>query len=795
MLAVNSPTSQSKTRARCVYGQYHAHLCPETNKTTHSIFPPETPVGRYSRQSYSHIRTIVTHENTQTLLAIPFDLDADKALEHWKNEDGSLNHNLIVNRLRHVMPELEAVPFKVVRSRSGLGLGLLFMINPLNITKVDGSRNEDTQGLYQRFTQIQGLLSHIMEREGMGADPAAKGLNRYVPNWRNKEALLLEEQSKEKLNRRTRLNIQKAITKALKRYEDYERLYKDERCENKLIPLFQELYEATLNGASYITKHASEFIEEYGLSAPTVRKILIAGKGTPWLKAERTSGDNYKLLLKGDYLDWQVWHNRCHDLQKQDEIKASIGAPYNSKPNLQVLCQPKNVADGDRNHWLWSVAILIASEIDGVWTGSGEKKVYKPSSEAHAFFQNIAIEIPDATTSRNCTEKSLKKILNWAYAKAPEYSRRERNYPEWFISKINSYRSNTVAEDLEECSPSSPGTLKTDTEPVKNPRVSSLWRFRVGAHCHALYSFDGENYNLQALIRDARSFMQPWLKTLLKKQFDTDDVLKLPPYALGAEEIKEISEVLGSYGVKELKHLPKNYLIFLEKAGGQGKQSENDDNHQNFIEDEIVQQEEKETMSFNGEEEDIIIIPPENFSSENVVTGTDENISAEIFNVFKPHIDRFKEVQVCFNIGREINQYDRSKLQNAISCGLTPWALGKFVKTKELHFKEKGFKFYGSLEKMLSQMKDYEVFGDFVKEDRELFWNSYLSYLPVMQLVHEKLDRYGSAQDAEFFLNWIKITKGNSDFMMALVKQALQQFDVKGIAVLNEKMLEIKAKG
>ena len=114
---------------------------------------------------------------TRTVYALAIDLDADKADEQWKTK-GALDWGKIRPFLLEEYPFLLDYLCQVTKSTSGLGLSVLFAISPLEI-------KESTKTAQRAAEALRKGLVQLFSMHGIGADPAARGIARDVPNWRN----------------------------------------------------------------------------------------------------------------------------------------------------------------------------------------------------------------------------------------------------------------------------------------------------------------------------------------------------------------------------------------------------------------------------------------------------------------------------------------------------------------------------------------------------------------------------------------------------------------------------------
>jgi len=373
------------------------------------IIPIYNRVKCYQRKNFEYVHTCYKFDNMLTLYAIPFDLDFDKCSPRYKIDD-KIDADLILNRLRKKYPEFLDVPMTLVRTKSG-GISLLINISPVQYTDENGEPSENTSRTIWGLMQAQRNILKLLQNEGMGADSGAIGLARMVANYENPD-LILYNNDRELLNknRREKTNLLQILWKLTRNFNKISRLYNDTRVGSKIFKHFIELYEQTLEGRDLITVN-HQFLLDSGLDVRTVRKIIARDlNDLPWLEVVAREKGQFICRLAGDLNDWELWVNDAKNYQSKKK--------YKKIRNIKNLKPPHLVADGERNRYLFSAAILLAHET---------------SAHSHVLetMQYIASKIPNSDQSRNCRTKSLRAIANWAIKTCVYYRNVERNIPKW----------------------------------------------------------------------------------------------------------------------------------------------------------------------------------------------------------------------------------------------------------------------------------------------------------------------------------------------------------------------------
>jgi len=336
-----------------------------------SIYPakPDAESGTHP----SHIDT--TYENgdgLRTCARIAIDCDADKASVWTKDDAGVMQWDLMRSALAQRLPELAHAITIVARSTSGKGLGLAIDISPLPL-------RESTAAAQRSALALQQRLIDFFREMGFGADAGAIGLRRKMPNWRDparevRDPLEVERAAeRRRFIERTRLPVVSELHTLLDEDEEKnprERLYRDARVERKLgIMLRWALGEFELPPASKWpdgievleripflsgarpTATVKQLVFLTGLSDGFVRRLL--QNPPPWMRSEYVSRE------EGWRLEFPMTAVLLRLLDRAillcDPRQHIFGrAHYGPK----AFPRPETVRDGERNRWIFSLAIL-----------------------------------------------------------------------------------------------------------------------------------------------------------------------------------------------------------------------------------------------------------------------------------------------------------------------------------------------------------------------------------------------------------------------------------------------------
>jgi hypothetical protein len=367
---------------------------------------------------------------TQTVFGIAFDLDAHRAKDCFKDAEGKLDWNLIQPALQKEIPEVAALMCYVVRSTGGKGLGIVMAISPLVIL-------QSTTLNQQSALKLQGRLLSVFDKMGIGADFGARGILRDLPNFKNPDKLIFQNQKilreLETARRSVVSELHKLLNERDKAARENERLYNDERVEKGLSKLVLWLLGAmnfdrsvVFDGQVIETKFPKipylsgwqmtislrELISLTGLSEVFLRKFLSAPP--KWLKANSCAKEGWSLCIPlSKSVPWLL-ERSFYLMQKPQELTGTDSF------NPQELPMPFFVQDGERNAWIVNLALLYK------WAGYSQECTLKKVT--------LRVQgIPGYETSRNC--KLIPSIVRSLFRRQPEtLGIRERNtLPDWIL--------------------------------------------------------------------------------------------------------------------------------------------------------------------------------------------------------------------------------------------------------------------------------------------------------------------------------------------------------------------------
>jgi len=343
---------------------------------------------------------------------IGLDIDVNKAREDWIIE-GHVNYEKFIEWLQTT--ELFQYVGYVVRTASG-GIHILLPIRPI-ITKKGQDWGHSTIGMAVTVQQIAlALLSAI----GLPPDPAAVGLHRMWANFNDqknvlyKNEILIKRLQSSKCKEKHLTELLRVVRNEAKKAQP-KRLYPDARVESKLANLWFDLLDSHMGRKSYTRADLIAF----GFSYPFIARIV--ENEIPWLncRVEKYHEEADKLCLSlCDNAG--IYASRAHVLDMQ--------SAFGGLRTLHSLSAPECVADGERNHWLWSIAVLLKH--NGYELSTAEKVV----AEA-------AARMPGCVGSRNC--HCSNRIVRSIYRNHPElFGVCPRALPEWMCNILISLDSN-----------------------------------------------------------------------------------------------------------------------------------------------------------------------------------------------------------------------------------------------------------------------------------------------------------------------------------------------------------------
>lgn len=387
-------------------------------------------------------------DGSRTVFAISIDLDASRACAEWKKEDGSLDWVRMEPRLKEALPEVERYLAYVTKSSGGLGLSLVFGINPLPLI-------DSTYTNQQMYYLSQAYLIKAFARLGFGADPAAVGLIRDFPNFMNHERNFVSRPwvfrwLESSVGESHFSALLSASLKFLRAEERKERLYPDSRVEAGLAHLFHMLLKVE-GSKDFILQ---DLMVLTGLSNHFLRKFL---KWSPsWLQVtSRGHGKGWALSLDQTEALFDLRKSRAEGLLNGNNFRSSV-----VNTDVFGLCLPEEVQDGFRNDWLHRIALFYK------WHGISEFDCLRKIELRMKF-------IPEIEKSRN--GRNIGSIVGSIYrnhtAHFGKYA--DLGLPEW-MTDDDRYMSKLALRLVTESLPSSHQSIALDERSAKQEVPFSL---------------------------------------------------------------------------------------------------------------------------------------------------------------------------------------------------------------------------------------------------------------------------------------------------------------------------------
>ena len=354
--------------------------------------------------------------DTKTVHSLAFDLDYDKADERWK-AGGKLDWSAIADFLIENEPLIARSISFAAWSSSGRGIGVAVSISPLEIVP------STFRAQISAFT-LQNHIITIFNGYGMGADPAAVGLVRDMPNWLNPEKIVARDLVQKAAVDNSRISVVSDLLKYTnghpfvrycKKSDRSDLLWPHERSEKKLSGLYLSLFDELSMSRCF---SFSDLKAHTGLSDNTLYKVLTSPPG--WLRVERINKyEGYRLTL----IPQPMLTHRAEllsDLKTGDKIRESVPALKLVPP--VDLKRPDEVEDGERNAYLTKIALTLKH--GGIH-----------ESETLGVLKMAAGEIPGSTFSRNC--RSAASIGRSIYKNKPSLFgiKGFDSIPEWLLIK------------------------------------------------------------------------------------------------------------------------------------------------------------------------------------------------------------------------------------------------------------------------------------------------------------------------------------------------------------------------
>ncbi|MFK7822750.1 MAG: hypothetical protein AB8G05_01235 [Oligoflexales bacterium] len=342
-------------------------------------------------------------DGTRVPYCIPLDIDVKDTDKKWLDDEGRINWEKAVAFLQKNYLEIFSYLLFVVRSTAGKGIHLGIAISP--IVK-DGSEGSIKTAFLAQ--QAQEALIRLLRHHGLGADNAARGLVREVPNFRRHEVSKYSQAKQLSYNKDIHALIKRegrnviteilAITNKLKecrpkaKKDQEEILHPHKTTEARLAHLYVDLFDNLGQSKCYTM---AELIKLTQISRATLRNILVSRpKSRPkWLNV------NYLNKSEG----YELWINpEFGDIERAVKL---IENPEYASTFLKDLKLPEEVEDGERNAWLSSAAIYYK------WHGYSKHQTL-------IALNHHTKQIPGYEDSRNC--KSLTRIVGSVYRNQPQ---------------------------------------------------------------------------------------------------------------------------------------------------------------------------------------------------------------------------------------------------------------------------------------------------------------------------------------------------------------------------------------
>ena len=343
----------------------------------------------------------VNPDGTRIPYCIPLDIDAKGTEKKWFDESGKIDWQKVISHLKKKYPQLMDYLLFVSRSTSGKGIHIGIAISP--IVK-DGS--EGAQRSINLAVQVQDRLIRLLTKNGLGADPAAKGIVRDMPNWKRLQPSKYSQAHQLFYNRKIHNQIKRERISVLSelaritneipeckkpaKKEQADLLHTNKTTEARLAPLYVDLFENMGQCRCYTM---AELMNLTSISRATLRNILMKNRKRPkWLNVNylgRTEG--YELWLYPEF----------GDIERAEKL---IECPEYAEFFLDDLPPPEYVEPGMRNRWITSAALIFKHR------GQEQEKAIR-------VIKDLVTHIPKHTESTSC--HNFKNIVRSIYRNEP----------------------------------------------------------------------------------------------------------------------------------------------------------------------------------------------------------------------------------------------------------------------------------------------------------------------------------------------------------------------------------------
>ena len=343
----------------------------------------------------------VNPDGTRIPYCIPLDIDAKGTEKKWFDESGKIDWQKVISHLKKKYPQLMDYLLFVSRSTGGKGIHIGIAISP--IVK-DGS--EGAQRSINLAVQVQDRLIRLFSKNGLGADPAAKGVVRDMPNWKRIQPSKYSQAHQLFYNRkihnqikRERISVLSELARITNEIPECKKpakkdqadlLHTNKTTEARLAPLYVDLFENMGQCRCYTM---AELMKLTSISRATLRNILVKNSKRPkWLNVNylgRTEG--YELWLSPEF----------GDIERAEKL---IENPEYAEFFLDDLPPPELVEAGMRNRWITSAALIFKHR------GLGQEKAMR-------VIEDLVVHIPSHTESTSC--QNFRKIVRSIYRNEP----------------------------------------------------------------------------------------------------------------------------------------------------------------------------------------------------------------------------------------------------------------------------------------------------------------------------------------------------------------------------------------
>jgi hypothetical protein len=318
----------------------------------------------------------------QVLRHLMLDLDAHRAEDRWLDINGALDWPKIKSYLSEKYPLIFAHIEYALKSYSKKGIHILFGFNPFSL-------EQKTYKTQRNCYLIQNYLIEIFKTEGLGVDPAARGLNRDFSSFRNEDNILFHNKilTKRIKNERFEKDVSKKTPFLSNLFNasksEFDRIQKENTCRlynNAIVEeKFARLFLYTLGEIEVKNENnkQKEQIEQWGFNQNNFVKCKPFEPVTLNLKQiEIISGLSPRSIKDLDFCNlreanklWDITKNADKTItltaKNTDDLKKKIERAKQIYKNQKAvtkkvdpkLIRPELVQDGERNLAIWSWAV------------------------------------------------------------------------------------------------------------------------------------------------------------------------------------------------------------------------------------------------------------------------------------------------------------------------------------------------------------------------------------------------------------------------------------------------------